>query len=114
MDVQLFGTRNSADTRKALRFFKERRIRVHFVDLKQKGISPRELQRFAQKAGVDGLLDRDGKRFRDLGLVAAHYSDARWLEMLVDEPLLLVQPLVRAQNRVTVGLDPEAWKGWTD
>lgn len=112
MDVQIFGTKNNADTRKALRFFKERRARVHFVDLKQKGMSPRELQRFAQKHGGEALVDRSSKRFAALGLQAAYYSDARWLEILVDEPLILTQPLVRAQHRVTVGLAEDEWKAW--
>jgi arsenate reductase-like glutaredoxin family protein len=112
MDVQIFGTKNNADTRKALRFFKERRIRVHFVDLKQKAASPRELQRFAQKFGVDALVDRGAKRFQSLGLHAAHYSDARWLELLGDEPAILSQPLVRSGNRVTVGLAEDQWTEW--
>lgn len=112
MDVQIFGTKNDADTRKALRFFKERRVRVHFVDLKQKAASPRELQRFAQKFGVQSLVDRDAKRFKSLGLQAAHYSDARWLEILLEEPLLLTQPLVRSGNQVTVGLAEDRWARW--
>jgi arsenate reductase-like glutaredoxin family protein len=112
MDVQIFGTKNNAETRKALRFFKERRVRVHFVDLKQKAASPRELQRFAQKFGVDALVDRDAKRFKSLGLHAAHYSDARWLELLGDEPAMLSQPLVRLGTRVTVGLAEAEWREW--
>lgn len=112
MDVQIFGTKNHADTRKAVRFFKERRIRVHFVDLRQKAASPRELQRFAQRFGVQSLVDTGAKRFKSLGLQAAHYSDARWLEILADEPLLLTQPLVRSGNRVTVGPAETEWADW--
>lgn len=112
MDVQIFGTRNDADTRKALRFFKERRIAVHFVDLKQKGASPRELQRFAQRFGTEALVDRTAKRFRALGLQTAAYSDARWLELLVEEPLILTQPLVRSGNRVSVGPAEQEWREW--
>ena len=112
MDVQIFGTKNHADTRKALRFFKERRVNVHFVDLKQKAASPRELHRFAQKFGAEALVDRDAKRFKALGLQAAYYSDGRWLEILADEPQILTQPLVRARARVTVGLAEDEWKEW--
>lgn len=112
MDVQIFGTKSSADTRKALRFFKERRVGVHFVDLKQRGASPRELQRFAQRYGVEALIDRAAKRFRARGLHAAHHSDARWMALLVEEPLLLAQPLVRSGNRVTVGLAEDEWRAW--
>jgi len=112
MEVQIFGTKRSADTRKALRFFAERRVRVHFVDLAERAASLGELKRFAQKFGVSALVDRDGKRFAELGLSAAHYSDDRWLERLADDPTLLRTPLVRWQQRLTIGLDEAAWKGW--
>lgn len=112
MDVQIFGVQKSADTRKALRYFKERRIRVHFVDLKVRAASKGELTRFVQKFGVDGLVDRDSKRFQDLGLGAAHYSDKKWLEILLEEPLVLKMPLVRKQNLLSVGFAEEVWKTW--
>ncbi len=112
MDVQVFGTQKSADTRKALRFFKERRVKVHFVDLKVRAASKGELTRFVQKFGVDALVDRESKRFQGLGLGAAHHSEKKWLEILVDEPLILKMPLVRKQNFLSVGLAEEVWKGW--
>lgn len=112
MDVQIFGTRKSADTRKALRFFSERRIKTHFVDLTQRAASLGELKRFAQKFGVSALIDASSPRYQALGLQHARYSDERWLEKLVEEPLLLTMPLVRQQHRLTVGLAEEQWKGW--
>lgn len=112
MEVQVFGVKSDADTRKALRFFKERRIRTHFVDLTQRAASKGELTKFAQKFGVLALIDRDSKRFAELGLAHASLSDARWLEKLVDEPLLLRQPLVRSENRFSVGLAESTWKEW--
>lgn len=112
MEVQIFGTRKSADTRKALRFFAERRIRTHFVDLDERAASRGELQRFAQKFGVQRLVDRDSRRFEELGLAHARISDERWLEKLVDEPLLLTTPLVRWQHKLTVGLDETSWREW--
>lgn len=112
MNIQIFGTKKSADTRKALRFFAERRVPVHFVDLAQRAASPGELQRFAQKLGVQALVDREAKRFRELGLGAAQLSDERWLEKLVAEPLLLRQPLVRNENRLTVGDAEATWREW--
>ena len=113
MPVQIFGTRKSAATRKAERFFAERRIPVHFVDLAERGASKGELQRFVQKFGVDALIDRGSRRFQDLGLGVARYGTDRWLEILVDEPLVLVQPLVRSGGKLTVGGDSEAeWKAW--
>jgi arsenate reductase-like glutaredoxin family protein len=112
MEVQIFGTRKDADTRKALRFFSERRIKTHFVDLQERAASLGELKRFAQKFGVDQLIDRDGPRYANAGLLHARYSDERWLEKLVDDPMLLRTPLVRFQHQLTIGLNEETWSGW--
>jgi arsenate reductase len=112
MEVQIFGVKNDADTRKALRFFKERRITVHFVDFKVRGPSRGELRRFAQKFGADALIDRTSKRFGALGLGAAHYGDERWMEIAEEEPLVLRLPLVRRGNDLTVGLAEATWREW--
>lgn len=113
MPVQIFGTRKSAPTRKAERFFAERRVPVHFVDLAERGASKGELQRFAQKFGVEALIDRTSRRFLDLGLGPARYGSERWLEILMDEPLMLVQPLIRNSNKLTIGGESDAeWKLW--
>lgn len=110
MEVQVFGTRKSSDTRKALRFFAERRVKVHFVDLAERAASAGELRRFIQKFGAEALLDRP--RFGDLGLRAARLSDDTWVAKLVDEPGLLRVPLVRHQQQLTVGLAEPTWKTW--
>jgi arsenate reductase len=112
MEVQVFGTRRSADTRKALRFFAERRVRTHFVDLDERPASRGELTRFVQKFGVQRLIDRESRRFHDLGLARSRLPDDRWLEKLQDEPLLLVMPLTRWQHRIAIGEDQAAWKEW--
>jgi arsenate reductase-like glutaredoxin family protein len=112
MEVQVFGTKKSADTRKALRFFAERRIRTHFVDLNERPASLGELSRFVQRFGLDRLIDRDSKRFGELGLAHARLSDQRWLEKLVDEPLLLRTPLVRSGDLLTIGPAETDWKSW--
>ena len=112
MEVQVFGTKKSAETRKALRFFAERRVRTHFVDLTERAASRGELMRFAQKFGVRALIDEQAKRFSELGLRTALYGDERWLAILVDEPLLLRLPLVRHGNALTVGPAEDVWKGW--
>lgn len=112
MEVQVFGTRKSADTRKALRFFAERRVKVHFVDLAERPASPGELKRFIQKYGVESLLDREAPRFAELGLKAARLSEDAWITRLVDEPRLLRVPLVRFQQRLTIGVAEADWKSW--
>ena len=113
MEVQVFGIRKSADTRKALRFFAERRIKTHFVDLTERPASIGELRRFVQKFGVAALVDRTSKRFAELGLAQAQLSEQRWMEKLVEEPLLLRIPLVRNGSALTVGAAEQDWKGWT-
>ncbi|MDA0329180.1 MAG: arsenate reductase [Gemmatimonadetes bacterium] len=112
MEVQIFGVKNDANVRKAERFFKERRIKVHFMDFKQRAPSKGELQRFFQKFGEEVLIDRESKRFRALGLQAAYYGNERWLEIACDEPLVLRQPLVRAGSQLSVGFAEELWKEW--
>lgn len=112
MEVQIFGTRKSADTRKAQRWFSERRIRVHFVDLTERAASPGELRRFQQRFGTEALLDRDSPVFADLGLRSARLSDEAWLARMADEPRLLRIPLVRWQQKLTIGLAESEWAGW--
>ncbi|HUF50748.1 MAG TPA: ArsC/Spx/MgsR family protein, partial [Longimicrobiales bacterium] len=88
-------------------------VKTHFVDLNQRAASAGELRRFVQKFGVDALVDRESKRFAELGLTHASYGDDRWLELLADEPLMLRQPLVRNGTQLTVGDAEAVWKEWT-
>jgi arsenate reductase-like glutaredoxin family protein len=113
MEVQIFGVRKNPETRKALRFFAERRVRAHFVDLQERAASPGELRRFAQKFGVAALVNRASRRFAELGLGTARLSDERWLDRLAEEPLLLRMPLVRHQHQLTIGDAEVAWREWT-
>lgn len=112
MDVQIFGTKKSSETRKALRFFAERRVKTHFVDLQERAASRGELLRFAQKFGVAALVDEESRRFSELGLRTARYGDERWLDILIDEPLILKLPLVRHGNALTIGAAETMWKSW--
>ncbi len=112
--IQIFGTRKCNDTRAALRFFAERRLTVHFADLGVRAASRGELNRFAQKFGVAALVNRDARRFAELGLGAARHSDDRWLELLSEEPGLLRTPLVRNGSQLTIGPAEPTWKLWTD
>jgi arsenate reductase len=112
MEVQIFGVRKDAATRAALRFFAERRIVAHFVDLAERPASPGELRRFVQKFGHEALLDRGSKRFAARGLGAALYGAERWIELLAEDPLLLRIPLVRNRQQLTVGPAEATWKEW--
>ena len=112
IQVQIFGTKKNADTRKAQRFFAERRVKVHFVDLAERAAAIGELKRFAQKFGVEKLIDRQSRRFAELGLRTALYGEERGLTILADEPMILLQPLVRLQQKLTIGLAEPTWKEW--
>jgi arsenate reductase-like glutaredoxin family protein len=115
MDVQIFGLKKSPDTRKALRFFAERRIRTHFVDLTERDIAEGELQRFILKFGIEGVMDRASKRFEELGLKHSTMSEGRWIDKLLVDPGLLKLPLIRrlgAGNLLSTGDAEIEWKTW--
>lgn len=108
-NVQIFGLKNSAATRAAERFFKERRVPVQLVDLKQKPMAPAEIRRFIERFGLTALLDSEGKAYVDAGLKYLRMSEAELLGKIERDPKLLRLPLVRAANRVSIGHDEEAW-----
>ena len=108
--VQIFGVKNSPATRAAERFFKERRIPIHMVDLSQKAMSPGEIKRFVQRFGLTGIVDPESKAYLDSGLKYLKVSDAALLERVEREPRLLRLPLVRGGTRLSVGHDEAAWK----
>lgn len=113
MNVQLFGTKKCAETRKAERYFKERGIKPHVVDLAQKGMAAGELRNVAARVGgIEALIDRGGKRYLEKGLAYAAPTGPRIEQMLVEDPLLLRTPIVRSDGRATVGFVPEIWKTW--
>lgn len=110
VSVQIFGLKNSSATRAAERFFKERRIAIHVVDLKQKPMSPGEIRRFIERFTLSGIVDTDGKAWSDAGLKYMKMSDSDLLAKIEREPSLLRLPLIRCANKLSVGPDPEAWK----
>jgi arsenate reductase-like glutaredoxin family protein len=112
--VQIFGFNDCQDTRKAQRFFAERRIAVHYVDLKERPASKGELRRFADRLGAAALIDKTGARYQAMGLRVALDSPERLLERALTEPRLLRTPLVRHGGKVTVGLAPDEWQAWVD
>ena len=110
MNVVIFGTQKSRDTKKALRFFKERGIKPQFADLSAHKTAPGELKRFVQKVGVDGLADTGGKAYKDAGLEYLKLSDEALLERLLDNPALLKQPLIRSERTTEVGWNETLWR----
>ena len=115
LTVQLFGTKKCPHTRAAERFFKERSVTLHAVDLANKGMSLGELRNVAARAGgMEALIDRDGKRYVDKGLKYAAPTGPRIEKLLVDDPLLLRTPIVRFRSLATVGYAADTWLKWID
>jgi arsenate reductase-like glutaredoxin family protein len=110
VNVQIFGLKSSQASRAAERFFKERRIPIQFVDLKQKAMSPGEIRRFIERFGLPALLDIESTAYANAGLKYMKVSDADLLERIERDPKLLRLPLVRGGNRLAVGNDPQGWQ----
>ncbi len=108
--VQIFGVKNSQETRAAERFFKERRATIHFVDVKQKPMAPGEIKRFIERFGLTALVDTDGKAWVDAGLKYMKLSEGELLGKIERDPKLLRLPLVRGGKLLSIGHDEEAWK----
>ena len=93
MNIQVFGTKKSFDTKKAQRYFKERRVKFQFIDLKEKGMSKGELESVARAVG--GILSPDQK-----------------FDKLLENQHVLAEPVVRNGKQATVGYAPDVWKTW--
>lgn len=111
MNIQIFGLLKCQETRKAQRYFKERRIPFQFINLAEKGLSKGELNSVKAVIGIDNLIHRDGKEYarRDLKYLAHNVE-----EELLSDPLLFRTPIVRNGSRVTVGYMPHVWKEWNE
>ena len=108
--IQVFGREDSHETRAALRFFKERRLAIQFVDLRRKPIAAGELRRFTERLGAAGLADTAGKAWTDAGLGYLRMTPDELTARLLADPRLLRLPLVRVANGVAAGRDEAAWK----
>ena len=109
MNIQIFGRGKCFDTKKAQRWFKERRIGFQYVDLDKYGMSRRELENVKRAVGLDALInDKD----RDYPQIAYLAGDEAKLEKLFDCPWLIRTPVVRNGKQATVGYAPETWQTW--
>ena len=109
MNIQIFGTSKCFDTKKAQRYFKERRIKFQLVDLSKYGISRGELTSVKNALGLDALIN---SKHPDAPLLTYLAYDADKLEKLLDDPRLLRTPIVRNGRQATVGYCPDVWKTW--
>ena len=112
MNIQIFGKSKCFDTKKAERWFKERRIKVQYIDLKKYGMSPKEFDSVLRAVGgIDSLIDWDGKS-EEITLMR-YMDDKRAKEDKVfDDPMLMRTPVVRNGKQATVGFCPEIWAAW--
>lgn len=112
MNIQIFGTSKSADTRKAERYFKERRIKFQSIDLKKYGMSGGEFDSILRAVGgIDNLIDWDSKS-PDLDLIRYMANTADKEDKVYDNQMLIRQPVVRNGKKATVGYCPEIWGTW--
>jgi arsenate reductase len=110
--IQLFGLPDSRPTQAALRFFKERRVNVVYVDLRRKAIAPGELRRFVERLGAEALLDTESRLYSDQGLGYLRLDPDQIVERLLANNALLRLPLVRFGNAFTAGPAESTWKAW--
>ncbi len=112
MNIQIFGTKKSFDTKKAQRWFKERRIKFQLIDLKEKGMSKGELESVMRcVGGIDGVLDRNAKDQDTVALIT-YLAESQKLEKLLENQQVLREPIVRNGRQATVGYQPDVWGGW--
>ena len=110
MNIQIFGNSKSFDTKKAERWFKERRIKYQYIDVPSKGLSPREYQSVKQKVGFSALVNTKCRAYEDLFM--AYITPDAQEEKLLEHPELFQTPIVRNGKEATVGYCPDVWAKW--
>lgn len=111
MNIQIFGVKKCFDTKKAERYFKERRIKYQFIDLKEKTLSKGELQSVKAAVGLVNLINKESKDYTRLNLQHI-VNDSVKEEILLNNPELYKTPVVRNGRQATVGYQPDVWKTW--
>ena len=112
MNIQIFGTKKSFDTKKAQRYFKERRIKFQFIDLKEKEMSKGELQSVMRAVGgIDAVIDPDAKDQDTVALIT-YLAESQKFDKLLENQQVLREPIVRNGAKATVGYCPDTGKGW--
>ncbi|MFI3236635.1 MAG: ArsC family transcriptional regulator [Lachnospiraceae bacterium] len=111
MNVQIFGTTKCFDTKKAQRYFKERNIKVQFIDLKEKGLSKGEYNSVKQALGREALLDPNCKD-KDAYALISYIAEEDKDEKILENQKVLKTPIVRNGKLATVGFCPDIWKSW--
>lgn len=112
MAIQIFGTKKDFDTKKAERFFKERGIKVQFIDMKEKGLSKGEFNSVCQAVGgYEKLIDQNCKD-KDLLALVKYIAEEDRVEKILENQKIIKTPIVRNGKKATAGYQPDAWKDW--
>lgn len=111
MNIQIFGVKKCFDSKKAERYFKERKIKYQFIDLKEKALSKGELSSVKNSIGLDKLINKNSKDYKKLSLDKIRGEEMRE-EILFKNPSLYSTPIVRNGKQATVGYEPDIWKNW--
>lgn len=109
MNIQIFGIKKCSETRKAERYFKERKVKYQFIDLTRVGLSKGELQSVKAALGLNSLINKESKEYERLNL---RYIVHNTEEVILENPQVYKTPIVRNGKMATVGYQPEIWKKW--
>ncbi len=109
MNIQIYGKTKCFDTKKAQRWFKERRVKFQFIDIERYGMSRGELTSVKNAVGLTALINENDQ---DYPLIKYLAGDEAKLEKLVEDPYLIKTPVVRNGKKATVGYQPAVWKDW--
>ena len=111
MNIQIFGIKKCFETKKAERYFTERKIKFQFVDLAITGLSKGELQSVKAGVGLNNLINTNAKDYKKLNMDRIISANVRE-ETLLNNPSLYKTPIVRNGTRATVGYQPDIWTTW--
>ncbi len=109
MNIQIIGTKKCKETRKAVRFFKERGVSFHLVDLNERPLSPGELDNILRKIPSEELINTDSASYKKRGMA---YMEFNYREEFLEDPGLIRTPVIRCDREVCLGVNPDIWKGW--
>ena len=112
MNIQIFGIKKCSDTRKAERYFKERRIKYQMIDLREKDMSRGEFNSVKQAVGgIDSMINENAKD-KDVITLMKYLSDSDKEEKLIENQQVIKTPIVRNGRQATIGFCPDVWKNW--
>ncbi len=111
MNIQLYGSKKNFDSKNAQRYFKERNIKIQFIEIHEFGMSKKVFEQAKKQIPLTDLIDKKSKAYKTLFM--EYVDEKKWEEMLLENPSLFQTPIVRNENKFTLGYCPDIWKTWT-